>query len=176
MSTTEEEHMCCSHSHSISTEVEQGLDELEFERSLIGAASRNDLKAVKMLLDKGADPSQRSASGYTALHYFARKGNMEAVNLLLDRGADVNAATTMGRSTPLHRAVCAGNLAMIDLLVRRGADLTTADDEGQTALHKAATQREDVFQHVKTLLLQAGVDVHAADRRGNTAEMLKKPS
>jgi hypothetical protein len=54
-------------------------------------AKRNDLAAVKFLLDLGADPNSRWAhwdAEVTPLHLASSQGHADMVRLLLDKGAD----------------------------------------------------------------------------------------
>lgn len=68
----------------------------------VGAAARNPMQvqplhaavaarngdAVRLLLDRGADPNARQQVGYTPLMGVAGSGREDLVDLLLDRGAD----------------------------------------------------------------------------------------
>jgi ankyrin repeat protein len=55
---------------------------------LLLAAGANQLDRLRDLLDHGADPNTRFASGVTALHGAAAMGHLDAIRLLLERGAD----------------------------------------------------------------------------------------
>ena len=65
-----------------------------------GAATKD---IVRMLLDAGADPNARSASGGTPLHTAAFTGNIPVIQMLLASGADTNATDDTGH-TPLDVA------------------------------------------------------------------------
>jgi hypothetical protein len=68
--------------------------------SLMTAVKTDNTDAVRMLLQKGADPNSRtSASGWSALHYAVRNGNVEIMQELLNAGADPNYAGTMEGQT-----------------------------------------------------------------------------
>jgi len=61
-------------------------------------AKRNDVAALKWLLDHGADPNARWAhweAEVTPLHLAASQGHAESVRLLLDGGADPNIRDSM---------------------------------------------------------------------------------
>ncbi|GAQ78214.1 hypothetical protein KFL_000090600 [Klebsormidium nitens] len=129
---------CACSSHAPSG-VEQGLEELNFQRSLSGAALSGDLNKVRRILDRtplqgGQDDDQ---GGYTPLHYAARNGHQDICRLLLERGAVVDARTPAGRATPLHRAAYGGHVDIVKLLLRHGADPRAKDADGQTPHDKA---------------------------------------
>ena len=56
---------------------------------LIGAARRGSLEAVRLLLDRGADPNMPVRGDGNALIVASRAGHADVVKLLLDRGADI---------------------------------------------------------------------------------------
>src|SRR5262245_37592686 len=96
------------------------VDKGEFGSPLTGAAYKGRLDAVRLLLDRGADPNLGSDG--TPLTNAAEGGHMEIVSLLLDRGANIDQITP-GRQTALIRASAKGHLEVVKLLVARGADV-----------------------------------------------------
>ena len=82
-------------------------------------------------------------SGSTTLHSAAAEGRLSAVKQLLKNGAPVDAADGATGETPLHRAASHSHVAVISALLgaecERGAALAVADQEGNTALHAAAS-------------------------------------
>src|SRR5947208_14345031 len=76
---------------------------------LWAAVRGGDAKAVKALLDKGADVNAKSEIGITALWIAATKGHRDVVELLLAARADVNARDDIWYATPLSLAVSAGH-------------------------------------------------------------------
>jgi ankyrin repeat protein len=89
------------------------------------------------------DVAQRSADGFTPLHYAAFFGGAEAVAALLARGADPDAvAENDMRVTPLHSAAAAGDGESVRLLLDAGAD-PNAEQQGGFVPLDSALQRGD---------------------------------
>lgn len=70
------------------------------------SALYNDIDRLKELISRG-HTNNRDETGYTALHYAARKNNILACEILLKANANVNAETN-GGVTPLQRAAMMG--------------------------------------------------------------------
>jgi ankyrin repeat protein len=96
---------------------------------LLEAAQGNDPQAVAALLEAGADPRTRDASGVPALLVAEAAGSSEAVALLATRGADVNVVHPAGR-TALHRAAGRGDLGVVRTLLEQGAEVEARDGNG----------------------------------------------
>jgi ankyrin repeat protein len=111
------------------------------------AAEINNLDAVKVLADGGADPSIPTARSTTPLMLAAGAGTdlarprspeeramaLQTVRFLVGRGADVNAAGEFGW-TALHAAAYQGLNDVIEFLAAHGANLDAKDGFGQTPL------------------------------------------
>jgi hypothetical protein len=90
---------------------------------LISAARDGRLDAVRLLLDRGADPNLLVPPfDECALMHAAAEGHVDIVSLLLDRGASIDQTAKYGDNA-LHRASANGHLEVVKLLVARGADI-----------------------------------------------------
>lgn len=138
---------------------------------LMVASERGCLEIVRLLLDAGANADVADDHKRTALMFASSSGNADVAGLLLDRGANVNA----GPHTPLMCA-CAGKHAgskgyreTVKLLLARGADVHAVDPEyGTTALLRSIFSND---VEIVRMVLDAGADVNAATKDGETALM-----
>jgi ankyrin repeat protein len=65
--------------------------------ALHSAASADHLDAVRMLLERGADPNATQSGGFTPLHAGAKNGDEAMVRVLLEAGADPAIRNDAGR-------------------------------------------------------------------------------
>ena len=105
---------------------------------LADAARRQDRTAAVTLLRGGADANAAHGDGMTGLHWAAHQGDVDIATLLLKGGANPEAATRLGRHTPLHVASRSGHAGVVRALLEAGADATAVTDAGATPLHFAA--------------------------------------
>lgn len=100
--------------------------------------------AVRLLLDRGADPHQaaRNPAKVTALHAAVSSNQLEIVGWLLDAGADVNARQQMDY-TPLMGAAANARLEILDLLLAHGADPALRTTDGKSAADLAREHGHD---------------------------------
>jgi uncharacterized protein len=82
---------------------------------LHAAVARRNVKLVRELLERGADPNAEQAGGFTPLHGAAYHGDPEVIEALLGRGADAQKKTTDGK-TPADLAREHGNPAIAERL------------------------------------------------------------
>jgi ankyrin repeat protein len=134
------------------------------------ASQASDVPAMKLLLERGANPFIKTAEAVSPLHVAAGAGvhgNDEitatgswfpGVKFLVDVvHADVNEGDGKGL-TPLHHAAARGDNEMILFLVSRGADPTKVSKTGQTVsdLANGPRQRIQPFQDTLALLSLLG--------------------
>jgi ankyrin repeat protein len=97
---------------------------LSCSRSQPGSPGRPDVaELVKLLLEFGADPTQRGINDWTALHMAVAERNAAAVKVLLDAGADPELRTRIDDcETAREMAVAVGLpeiFALLELTVKR---------------------------------------------------------
>jgi uncharacterized protein len=138
------------------------------ETPLTQAAVRNDVAALRQLLDDGYKADEGDDS-WTPLIWASRSGSIEAINLLLDAGADVNLPGSTGDNwdaTPLQHAILQRQPAAVRALLDRGADLNLGAGPGSLApLFLAAG---DTDPAILKLLLAHGADPTVEDENGAT--------
>jgi ankyrin repeat protein len=133
------------------------------------AAMKQNLPAVRSLLQQKADVNAPQADGATAMHWATRLDDAPMAELLIKAGANVKAANRFG-VTPLELACINGNPAMIEMLLKAGADANAPLSElGETPLMMAA--RTGNIRAVE-ILINHGANVNAKeDSKGQTALM-----
>src|SRR5712692_7807039 len=143
-------------------------------KTLIGmtpliAASRGNIEAMCLLIEKKADVNARNGAGGTALMAAAQTGRPQAVRLLLEKGADPNVRTKRNE-TALADAATAGNEEAVKFLLDRGADVNVQDIRGYSPLLYAAGSDAMPAGVVKMLLAKGANSDAQGD--GETARML----
>jgi len=137
------------------------------ETPLADAAARNDVAALRHLLDDG-HKADEGGNSWTPLIWAARSGSVEAINVLLDSGADVNLPGSTGDdwdATPLQHAILGRQPAAVRLLLDRGADLNRGAGGSFAPLFLAAG---DTDPAILKLLLAHGADPSVEDEHGAT--------
>jgi len=128
-------------------------------------AEKGDWKSVRTLLDSKSDPNAAQPDGTTALHWAAFRDDANIVKQLLAAGANPNVTNRYG-ITPLSQAAVNGNAAIIRALLASHADPNAALPGGETPL-MTRTGKVDAIK----ALIEAGAQIEAKDRKGQTALM-----
>ena len=118
---------------------------------LLRAAKAADLEAMRLLLERGADPTIATRAGVNPLMAAAGLGTSDsdstgryktedeinqAIRMLIDAGLDVNATNERGQ-TALHGAALLGFDEVVRFLAANGARLDVEDSRGFTPLQVA---------------------------------------
>ena len=119
--------------------MREGSPRIVFATALMRAAFAADLELVKLLLERGADPTIVSrdgetmvsaAAGLAFIHGYHRgkspEERLQVVKLSVQLGNDVNQADDYG-ITPLMAAGNYGDVAIVQYLIDAGADLSAHD-------------------------------------------------
>jgi len=144
------------------------------EQAIHSAALNDDLEAMKLLLEKGADVNQVNEYGLTPLIFAtAPDVSEEMVKLLLEKGADPNKGDYKGR-TSLHWAVEQNHMDnKIKLLLEAGADPNKANNDGVTPMFMVmewARNKELAF-----VLLDYGANPEPKDKEGRGPVLKRSP-
>jgi len=158
------------------------------------AVSGENIDAVKVLLNYGADPAARNSMNQTSIEIAAvmntQKSNNDMLDLLLSAlvqqypGDDVKNILNQNRifldkkhtvlGNPLHRAVLDRNLGAVELLLKSGADPVALNSRNQTSIDIATimnTQMAGLNRNLGAveLLLDCGADLVAPNGRNKTS-------
>jgi len=154
------------------------------------AAFDNDARAVRLLLECGANSNEGGPHGQTPLHGVLNSlpenasDAFEIVESLISYGADVNRKDVNGR-TPLHDAVSmestnengetVSSKPIMELLLVHGANVSAKDVEGCTPLHGVghlflSNEDGEIFSDNAAieLLLAHGANIDESDAHGYT--------
>lgn len=129
--------------HLVTAQKEySGDNKLYTENIVTYAATRNNFKLVKLLVECGVDPSCNEPSGYSPLWEFCMKDNLEAVKYFCSlSGANVNSPSRDNRSL-LYIASSNDNYDMCKyLLSLKGIDKNMKANNGETALSVAKSDK-----------------------------------
>ena len=134
---------------------------------LLDLIKKEDFKAVKLLIDMGADVNAKDENDRTALIYASRNSSSEILEYLIEKGADVNAKDDENK-TALIDAASFNNLEVIKYLIEKGADINAKDNENKTVLMHAAFFADlEIIEY----LVYKGADINAKDIFDKTALM-----
>ncbi|MFC1539021.1 ankyrin repeat domain-containing protein [Candidatus Latescibacterota bacterium] len=98
------------------------------QKTLSHAVLEGNLRAVRRMLDQGADPNTCDPDDNAYPIHYALNHGPEMVQLLIDHGADVN-IPGRGNATSLAKAESRGDTEIASILRKAGAHLRTDNDE-----------------------------------------------
>ena len=112
------------------------------------AADNSHFDLCRTLISKhNFDVQLSDHDGWTALHYFAKRGSYELVKAVADLGVDINLETNLGKNC-LHIAADNGRFNLCKKLISKHSfDVQLPDDDGFSALHYFA--RKGSYELVK---------------------------
>ncbi|PFX19567.1 putative ankyrin repeat protein [Stylophora pistillata] len=133
---------------------------------LLIAVCHGKLRAVKYLLERGANPLTKDNKGQDSLSFGSSRG-ADVLDLLLSHvanGFSVDSKEAMGR-TPLMVAAGNGNVQAVNGLIKRGADPSLMNNHGWSTLHFAAHCGDP---HMIDLILTHVPDIESKVANGAT--------
>ena len=133
--------------------------------ALLYAIHHNKLDAVKLLLERGANPFVVRCDGSNAVFVAAAQGNTDILRLLLELKVPCDMKRTDTNVAALYMAAQDNHTECVRLLVAAGADIDATQKGGFTPLFAAAAGG-----HIETIaaLIELGADVELAGASGRT--------
>ena len=104
---------------------------------LINAALNGNVKAVKSIMKRGADPSLMDNRGWNTLHLAAQGGDTDIISLIHTHLPNIESKTGEGY-TPLMVAAFTGKLHAVKWFLEKGATVACESNRGWNTLHCAA--------------------------------------
>src|SRR6266852_5812580 len=114
---------------------------------LDGAAEKENLDVVRLLVEWGAEVDLLEGRDWTPLQSASRYGQVEVRRVFLDHGANVN-TREQGDSTPLDSSACNGHLGVVELLLERDAtdiEATNDSEVGKTPNQVSLQRRLSIY-------------------------------
>ena len=122
---------------------------------------QNNIEAMKILIDAGADIESRDHFNKTPLRDAVDRDNIGAIKILVDAGADPGAEDTWGR-TPFE--ISLKNTRMFNILMAAQGNLNEGHKNIKFPIHAAARFRVEEMNDI----LDAGADIDAQNESGMT--------
>jgi ankyrin repeat protein len=134
--------------------------------------SKDSIKILQYFLSNSEDVNIIDSEGRTPLHHALdnEKIPLKIIKQILDQGSNINARDNDGNTPLLYSAQRGFESSKAKcLLYHPKADLKIANNNGDTLLHKFASDyRLDFSYHVFKTILNAGVDINARNKVGRT--------
>ena len=137
--------------------------------ALLAAVEGHNLESAKVLLEAGADVNLLDDKMDRPLLLAGAEGTVDIMKLILQAKPNFSLYNRFG-GTPLIPAAERGHVDMVKLLVNTKVDVDHVNHLGWTALLEAIVLSDGGPRHQKIvqLLVDAGADVHIADKEGVT--------
>lgn len=103
---------------------------------MFSAIAKNDIEAIRTLLDAGNGAKERDSYKRTPLMEAVITGRLQIAKLLLDRSSDIDAQDCNGYSA-LHFAAQDYQVAAARLILDAGSEVDIQDKYGNTPLWRA---------------------------------------
>ena len=137
------------------------------------ASKYGHVKAVRTLIEHGADVKAQSVHGLTPLHLASLQGQVDIARILIGHGVDVTAKDVQYGNTPLHLASQEGQVEVARMLIEHDVDVTALNMYRETPLHLAvqgnhAEVARMLFEHSMDVMGQYDGDtlLHLASQQG----------
>ena len=142
----------------------------KLNHDILKAVESGDLDKVKIALEQGADLEWRCQNHLieSPLNDAVCLGHFSIVKFLIENKANVDVRSGLGGMTPLQNAVLLNKVEIVQYLLQHEPDLEERILSDGTSLHYAAAF--NYFEILK-MLVEAGADVEARDRKGMTPIM-----
>jgi len=141
--------------------------ETDYDLPLNIAAKAGLIKAVSLLISKGADPNLNSRYGSSALIVATVNNHYEVVDYLLSNGTNLfithdsyNESGKISKSIKVCKAMLSvrnGNAQLVEVLEKHGASINEIDLNGETLIFKTA---EAGNSDLLSYLISRGLDVN----------------
>ncbi|WKX75082.1 ankyrin repeat domain-containing protein [Zobellia laminariae] len=144
------------------------IDE-EGNTSLLNAAGRNELKAVKYFAEKSDDIDHADKKGQTALAIALQNNGADVVTYLISKGTDVNIKDNKGNNLASYLFGSRGKPRDFDTKVtalqNAGFDFKQLQADNSSVWHLAVSKNNlDLLKKVSAF----GADINGKDKDGNT--------
>jgi len=144
----------------------QGTQDNDKVKLLWKAAGKNDITAIKKLIQEGVNIEANDTRRRTALMIATHEQNNEAAKALIDAGANVNALDDM-HDSPFLYAGASGYTQIVSYCLEHGADFAVFNRYNGTALIPACERGH--VETVKELLKRKDFPIDHINRLGWTA-------
>lgn len=139
----------------------------EERRPLVHAIDACDLKKIRALLSRGADPHDFDGTNIAPIHIAAGSGS-DVLRLFLSTKVNVELKSNqMPGWTPLFYSIDWGRVESVRLLIKAGANVNARSSYGDPVLHYAAGLQQPNAEIIEALIM-AGAHVNAMDRFSST--------